>query len=152
VLAARAGQTSHHIHLEGDEHYAWADPTRVRQIIRCLISNAVRYGGDRIEIHIREVDGRARLAVLDNGDGIPAEHQDHVFEAFHRAHSRDGRPQAIGLGLYVARHLARLMGGDLIHRQGQGLTAFDLDLPAAADMTSPSTTYGLAANDLSVAD
>ncbi len=140
VLAARAGQTSHHIHIEGNEQYAWADPTRVRQIIRCLVSNAVRYGGERIEIHIRQVDGRARLAVIDNGDGIPVAHRDQVFEAFHRAHTRDGRPQAIGLGLYVARHLARLMGGDLIHRQSKSMTAFELDLPLPADAGGPSTT------------
>jgi signal transduction histidine kinase len=139
VLAARAGETSHRIHIEGDEVHAWADPTRVRQIIRCLISNALRYGGDRIEVHVRRVNDRARLAVLDNGDGIPAEHEGHVFEAFHRAHSRDGRPQAIGLGLYVARHLARLMDGDLIHRQGQGLTAFELDLPVPAGPAAEST-------------
>lgn len=149
VLAARAGQSHHHIHIEGGEHYAWADPTRVRQIIRCLVSNAVRYGGDRIEIHIRQVGDRARLAVLDNGDGIPVEHESQVFEAFHRAHTRDGRPQAIGLGLYVARHLARLMGGDLIHRQGQGLTAFELDLPAQAE---PAAGREGPHGNLSVAD
>jgi signal transduction histidine kinase len=141
VLAARAGQSGHQVYIEGEGHHAWADPTRVRQIIRCLVSNAVRYGGDRIEIHIRRVDDRARLAVLDNGDGVPAEHLGHVFDAFHRAHSRDGRPQAIGLGLYVARHLARLMGGELTHRQGQGLTAFELDLPTPAEPAAPSTAH-----------
>ncbi len=149
VLAARAEQTDHHIHIEGEELHAWADPSRVRQIIRCLVSNAVRYGGDRIEVHIRELEGRARLAVLDNGNGIPSEQQSQVFEAFHRAHTRDGRPQAIGLGLYVARHLARLMGGDLTYRQGQGLTVFELDLPVAVDHTARK---GVPGENLSVID
>jgi len=131
VVAARATQTPHTIHVDGDEVVAWADPTRVRQIIRCLLSNAIRYGGDRIDIRIREHNQRARLIVIDDGPGVPPEHQEHVFDAFHRAHNRDGLPQAMGLGLYVARHLARLMDGDLAHHRTNGHTRFELDLPIA---------------------
>jgi signal transduction histidine kinase len=129
VLAARAIQTPHTIHVDGNGVVAWADPTRVRQIIRCLLSNAIRYGGDAIEIHIGEHNHRATLAIVDNGPGVPLEHQQHVFEAFHRAHTRDGLPQAMGLGLYVARHLARLMDGDLTHHRTNGHTRFELRLP-----------------------
>jgi signal transduction histidine kinase len=134
VLNALVTKTTHRIGIDGTNVVAWADPARLRQIIRCLISNAIRYGGDRIEVRIRGDNHRATMAVIDNGSGVPAEDEQHVFEAFHRAHSRRGQPQAIGLGLYIASHLARAMGGDLTYHREHRLTTFELGLP-----TRPST-------------
>jgi signal transduction histidine kinase len=134
VLNALVTKTAHRIGVDGTNVVVWADPTRLRQIIRCLISNAIRYGGDRIEVRIRGGNHRATMAVIDNGSGVPAEDEQHVFEAFHRAHSRRGQPQAIGLGLYIARHIAKAMGGDLTYHREHRLTTFELDLP-----TRPST-------------
>jgi two-component sensor histidine kinase len=134
VLNAFVAKTAHRIGIDGTNVVAWADPTRLRQIIRCLISNAIRYGGDRIDVRIRGGNHRATMTVTDNGSGVPAEDEQHIFEAFHRAHSRRGQPQAIGLGLYIARHLATAMGGDLTYHREHRLTTFELDLP-----TRPST-------------
>ena len=132
VVAARGSRTPIHLDSEGSDVVAMADGARVRQIIRCLLSNAARYGGDRIEIKVGRSRGRATLTVSDDGPGVPAGHEGHIFEAFHRARDDDGKTQAVGLGLYVAYHLARLMGGNLSYQRPQGWTRFELELPDAA--------------------
>jgi signal transduction histidine kinase len=131
VVAARGSRTPIHIDSEGGDVVALADGARVRQIIRCLLSNAARYGGDRIEIKVGRSRGRATLTVSDDGPGVPAGHERHIFEAFHRARDDDGKTQAVGLGLYVAYHLSRLMGGNLSYQRPQGWTRFELELPDA---------------------
>lgn len=108
---------------------AWADPVRVRQIIRNLLTNAIRYGGDEIIVRA-EIDGlRAALIVSDDGDGVPAEAVDQIFQPYQRAHNARGTTESVGLGLAVARSLAQLMGGDLTYRRTDGRTEFVLALP-----------------------
>ena len=105
---------------------------RIRQIIRCLISNASRYGGEELRVRVRRTDDRAVLTVSDNGSGVPPGHERHIFEAFHRAKTDDGTTQAIGLGLFVSHHLAGLMDGSLSYYRERDWTTFELDLPAAS--------------------
>jgi signal transduction histidine kinase len=71
------------------------------------------------------------VIVSDDGPGIPPELRRRVFDAYYTASQDNGQPHSIGLGLTVARHLARLMGGDLTLRQDLGPAAFELTLPAA---------------------
>lgn len=108
-----------------------ADPARVRQILRNLLQNADRYGGDVVEVRCARRDGMVHVEVRDDGPGIPSDEWERVFEAYHRVHHADGQPGALGIGLSVARHLARLMGGDLTYRFEDGWSLFDLALPAA---------------------
>lgn len=136
VIGARASRTPLVVESERGDVLAVADGNRVRQIIRCLLSNAVRYGGDRIEVRIGRDRGRATLGVADDGSGVPPGHERNIFEAFHRAKSDDGKTQAIGLGLYVAHHLATLMDGDLGYDRRGGWTVFQLDLPDATNEQS----------------
>ena len=131
VVAARGSRTPLSIDPGGGDVVAVADGNRVRQIIRCLLSNAARYGGHHIEVRVGHNHGRATLTVADDGLGVPPGHERNIFEAFHRARNDDGRTQAIGLGLYVAHHLARLMGGDLTYDRRSGWTMFELELPDA---------------------
>jgi PAS domain S-box-containing protein len=106
---------------------AWSDPLRLRQIVRNLLSNAIRYGGNRVSIEIVTRAGHVAIRVIDDGGGIPPEERDAVFEAYHR--SQDvSMPGSIGLGLAVSRRLARLMGGDLTYRYEDG-SVFELTLP-----------------------
>jgi two-component system sensor histidine kinase BaeS len=91
-----------------------ADPSRLEQILRNLISNARRHTPDdgRIEIRARRDAGHVRIAVADTGCGIPAEHLPHVFDRFYRADpSRDRATGGAGLGLAIVRRLVEAHGG-----------------------------------------
>ena len=115
--------------VSGDSVRAVGDPARVRQIVRNLVSNAFRYGGDQIQISIGQVDSWARLEVRDNGPGIPEDQRDRIFEPYLRAHHAPGVTAAVGLGLAVSRKLGQLMGGDLTYRYQQEQSIFQLTLP-----------------------
>ena len=108
---------------------ARADAARFRQIIRVLLTNAFRYGGPNVAVDVSDLGPMVRVSVVDDGPGVPPQDVDHIFGLYHRAHEAVGQPQAIGLGLYVARHLARLMGGDIAHRREDGKTSFELTVP-----------------------
>jgi signal transduction histidine kinase len=114
--------------VNGDGH-ALGDPSRVRQIIRNLVTNAVRYGGDSIWINLSDDDAVARLAVIDNGVGVSAEDRERVFEPYWQAHRDPGQPSSLGLGLALSGDLARLMDGDLVYRREAAQTVFELTLP-----------------------
>src|SRR6185437_17013533 len=90
------------------------DPTRVRQILHNLISNALKFteAGGRIEIGIaREADG-VRITVADTGIGIAPEKLARLFQKFEQADaSTTRRYGGAGLGLSICRELAELMGG-----------------------------------------
>lgn len=118
------------VELTGDHGKCWADPSRTRQIVRNLLSNAVRYGGDRIQVEVRTGSEETFLAVRDNGSGLSEAEAERIFEPYQRAHDRPTEPGSIGLGLTVSRQLARLMGGDVVYRADQPGTVFELRLPA----------------------
>jgi signal transduction histidine kinase len=117
--------------IEMLEAPAWGDATRVRQIIRNLLTNALRYGGDRVRVSSGVSGGIARIGVADTGSGVPVQDRDRIFEPYQRAHDRPTQPGSVGLGLTVARQLARLMGGDLTYRYDGVESIFELSLPAA---------------------
>jgi PAS domain S-box-containing protein len=109
---------------------AFADPIRVRQILRNLLTNAERYGGEQIAIGTRREGDLALLEVKDDGAGIPERDRTEIFEPYRRAHHDVGQPLSVGLGLTVSRQLARLMGGDLAYEYANGWSRFTLSLPA----------------------
>ena len=119
---------------------AYADPYRVRQIVRNLLTNAVRYGGDEVSIKFHQSGDFATLQVVDNGPGVPADRQDAIFDAYFNLSDGRRHPESVGLGLAVARRLARLMDGDLTYRYQGGLSVFELRLPAI--MAQNPTTSG----------
>jgi PAS domain S-box-containing protein len=129
------------VELVGPSPRALADPARVRQIIRNLITNALRYGGDRIQARVEDTGSSVRLIVSDNGPGVPLEEQDLIFAPYHRAHTSKGLTASVGLGLTVSRRLAILMDGDLAYRHENRECIFQLDLPRVdpqASLTDPS--------------
>jgi signal transduction histidine kinase len=128
VVEQTAG-SAHHIVVSGDNAVVLADESRVRQILRNLISNAQRYGGHRIHVATRAADGYAHLRVSDNGDGIPESDQERIFAPYESAHDSGTQPGSLGLGLAISRSLARLMEGDLSYQRNDGWTTFDLALP-----------------------
>ncbi len=107
------------------------DPVRFRQIVRNLVTNAVRYGGEQILISSRRDGDRLVIAVSDNGLGIGSGASERIFEAYERAHEQPSQPASVGLGLAVARSLARAMGGDIEYSRVDGWTRFELSVPVA---------------------
>jgi signal transduction histidine kinase len=118
----------------GNPYRALGDPSRVRQILRNLITNACRYGGGTIEVRLTTDDKWVHVAVADNGAGVPEDDVDHIFDPYYRAHSNESQPAALGIGLSVARQLSRLMNGDLTYRRENDWTVFELELPVAREM------------------
>jgi signal transduction histidine kinase len=104
-----------------------ADPRRVRQILRNLLTNTQRYGGPHCRVVMGTLRDSVWLEVRDNGTGIPDDEAARIFEPYVTAGGRE----SVGLGLAVARQLARLMGGDLAHERSAAETVFRLRLPMA---------------------
>lgn len=116
------------IEVSGTAPSAWADPLRVRQILRNLLTNADRYGGPRAWVELSERDDSAVVRVCDSGVGLEPDDQHRIFEPYMSIHDRTGTPASVGLGLSVARQLARLMDGDVRVVPGDH-TIFELILP-----------------------
>ena len=121
------------------------DPTRVRQVVLNLLSNACKFTeGGRVSLAAarRNADGKdwVRFAVADTGIGMTPEQQAKVFEEFSQADSSTTRKYGgTGLGLAISRRLCRLMGGDieLTSEPGVGST-FTARLPATVDLAHAS--------------
>ncbi|MEX0757126.1 MAG: PAS domain-containing sensor histidine kinase [Acidimicrobiia bacterium] len=107
---------------------AYADPVRVRQIVRNLIANSHRAGASNITIRIDGGEDTTVLAVGDNGPGVPDHVRDAIFNAYVTGHHNEGIDR-LGLGLYVSKALATRMGGDLTYRRDEGQSWFTLELP-----------------------
>jgi signal transduction histidine kinase len=91
-----------------------ADPRRVQQIIRNLLENARKYGGDQVAVDAFTHGEQYVLVVTDNGTGVPDISVQKIFEHFEQLSKGDARSSSgIGLGLPIARRLARAMGGDV---------------------------------------
>jgi signal transduction histidine kinase len=111
----------------------YADTTRLRQILRNLLENAVRHGGQQITVDA--TCGGNQLTVVVADDGNLAESDiERIFEPYEQSDGliTEALP-GVGIGLFVSRLLARLMGGDLDCVRDEGWTKFRLTLPSAAD-------------------
>jgi signal transduction histidine kinase len=112
-----------------------SDPRRVRQILLNLLSNAIKFGrGNPIRVNIIRGDaGACTIEVRDEGEGIPPDDQERIFDEFvqlGKTQLQDGT----GLGLPISRRLAELLGGALTveSKVGEG-SVFRLTLPKNAE-------------------
>lgn len=108
------------------------DPTRLRQVLNNLISNAIKFtdeGG--VTLHIAREGTRLRLTVEDEGVGMSPDQQTRLFTPFGQADNTVARTHGgTGLGLALSRDLARLMGGDLTFESTMGRgSRFTLSIP-----------------------
>jgi len=118
---------------------ALGDPHRSIQVLRNLLRNAVAFGGAHITVVIAE-GSDAVVSVSDDGSGIPAGFENKIFQPYYTRKSTVGIPSAMGLGLSVARRLARVMGGDLTYERRDSSSVFTLTLPLAPDAAVPTTS------------
>jgi signal transduction histidine kinase len=113
------------------------DAERVKQILGNLVSNAIKYtpARGRIDVKVELREGGGRLAgksaiavsVCDTGHGIPPEKTEAIFQEFTRL--APGVAEGAGLGLAIARRIARLLGGDITVTSDEGGSVFVLWLP-----------------------
>ncbi len=113
------------------ETVVWADRIRLRQILRNLLTNARRYGGPDVRIVVKRHGDTAHIAVRDNGEALDLETSRSIFEAFERAHNVTGVTASVGLGLTIARQLARAMNGEIWYAHDGREAAFTLTLPVS---------------------
>ncbi len=141
LLAPLTGGGATGVVINGDESLTVrADPARLRQIIRNLLTNAIRYGGKRIEIRLSSQDGDGSIVVADDGTGIPPGEWEKVFESFTRAGGVRRHAESVGLGLPISRTLARMMKGDLTYRHDGEWSRFELTLPLT--QVQPTVDHG----------
>ncbi|HMP63786.1 MAG TPA: ATP-binding protein, partial [Phenylobacterium sp.] len=116
------------------------DPTRVRQILYNLVSNAVKFTARCwVKVRVEAVDATLRLIVTDTGPGIPAERQQALFDKFVQVDASTTRKfGGSGLGLAICRELVTLMGGtiEVKSKVGQGPT-LTVPLPLRPVDTAP---------------
>ena len=109
------------------------DGTKLKEILYNLIDNAMKYtqDGGRIQVALREAGENLIWQVADNGVGIPAEDQEHIFDRFYRVDkARSRETGGTGLGLSIVRQLAAMHGGTVTVESapGQG-SRFTVTLP-----------------------
>jgi PAS domain S-box-containing protein len=110
---------------------AIGDPLRTRLIVQNLIVNALQHGQPPIIIDIGEPGvEQVTLAVSDSGPGIPEVVRMSAFDRFSSSLPLGTQPAQLGLGLWVSKRLAVLMGGDLSYRYAGDSSVFELTLPA----------------------
>ncbi|HEV8516798.1 MAG TPA: PAS domain S-box protein [Candidatus Limnocylindrales bacterium] len=112
------------------------DPTYVEQVIRNLISNAAKYGGDggRVTIALDAEARDVRLRVLDEGPGFTSEEASQLFELFYRAPGTATKASGAGIGLFVCKRLIEEMGGRIWARpRPEGGAEFGFSLPVFSE-------------------
>ncbi|MBM3646504.1 MAG: HAMP domain-containing histidine kinase [Alphaproteobacteria bacterium] len=140
-LLALAAEEAAHYDLEaaGTPIIVLGDRLLLRRLIRNLLENAKRYGGDGpIGISVSDSGGDpggiARLEVVDHGPGIPAAERERIFEPFYRLAETGEAGRGSGLGLALVRQIAQRHGGSAVCLATEpGGSRFRVDLPAAND-------------------
>jgi signal transduction histidine kinase len=123
-------------------------PTRCRQLVQNLLSNAARHGGrPDITVEVAAIaheDGSVTVSVADDGVGVPPAERSRVFELFERGTTSGARGS--GIGLAMCRRIVEVTGGRIELASVPSGTRFEIELPAAAVVWSPpAQTPGTAA-------
>lgn len=130
-LQADADELGQEVQIHGNATSPYAArPLALQRCLRNLIDNAVKYGG-RATVDVNDSATGLQIIVADDGPGIPEQQLEQVFEPFFRLEpSRSRETGGVGLGLSIARDIARAHGGDLVlrNRASGGLEAV-LTLP-----------------------
>ena len=120
-----------------DDAVAIADPIRLTQVLDNLVTNAIRYGGPNVHVSAAREGAWIRLAVSDDGPGVPDELVDTLFDAYVRgatSHVVGGS----GLGMLIVHQLCRAMNGTVEYDATNG-ACFTATLPA---VPAPNVTLG----------
>ena len=137
MIADRKG-TIIKLHAPGDLPLVSADAGKVEQILHNLVSNAIKYSprDTRIDVTVARTHSGICVRVQDQGIGIEPDEIESIFEPYGKGQAPTDGEQSTGLGLAIARRMARAHGGDIIatSQPGRG-SAFLLRLPLAETPT-----------------
>jgi two-component system sensor histidine kinase KdpD len=135
VVGRLRGFTSHHqvaLDLEEDLPPVLLDYVEIDQVLSNLVENATKYApaGTSIVVRAGRADAEVRIAVADQGSGVPARNVPHLFDPFYRIEQGQPVAKGLGLGLAVAKGLVEAHGGRIWveSRPGGGAT-FTFTLP-----------------------
>ncbi len=129
ALASLPGDSRSRVACRNLDCEVYADSTRLRQILRNLLENAVKYGGPDITIHSDVVGGQVVVTVGDNGISLAESDRLRIFEPYEQSSDEGSQaPSGVGIGLFVSRLLAQLMNGELECVSADGRTEFRLTL------------------------
>jgi signal transduction histidine kinase len=132
VATAAVGQDEVRVRAEvGSVPRIRADRQRLQQVLQNLVDNAVKYSPAHADVTVsaRTENGVVRIAVRDEGPGIPREDQRLIFEKFGRSTAGAAKP-GTGLGLFIARSIAEAHGGTLaVDSEPDRGSVFTLELP-----------------------
>lgn len=142
--------------LEGAQgkEYVLADRNSVIKMLNNLFSNAVRYSDSKIKVRLEVNDDETRIVFVNDGDTIPPESQDKIFDAFYQMKQNANATSSSGIGLYLARSLAELNDGSLKYSIEDGLNAFALTLKTLKRATAEAidNTEIIASDELEMGD
>ncbi len=113
------------------------DPVLFEQVLFNLLDNAAKYApaGTAVRLKAERCDARLRIALSDEGAGIPDSDLERVFDKFYRARAADRKRAGTGLGLPICRGFLEAMGGTIIARNAgpKGGAVFTIEFPIPAD-------------------
>jgi EAL domain-containing protein (putative c-di-GMP-specific phosphodiesterase class I)/anti-sigma regulatory factor (Ser/Thr protein kinase) len=118
-----------------------ADAIWLGHAVRNLLRTAAASGGEEIEVSIESIDNRVKVVVTDDGAAIPSEENDRIAEPYYSFSEVNGLAPSLGLGLAVARRIARASGGDLHYQRLEGRNEFELKLPGHKSQVLPRDTF-----------
>jgi two-component system phosphate regulon sensor histidine kinase PhoR len=133
ILSQEADEAKIQMHLEGENAVVYGIPQLLQGIIYNLCDNAIKYNreGGSVTVSVKNEEHQVQLSVVDTGIGIPAEHQERIFERFYRvdkSHSKE--IGGTGLGLSIVKHAARLHDASIkVHSVVDGGTTIVVSFP-----------------------
>lgn len=134
--------------VQRDSLMVRADPTKLVEVLRNLIGNAVKFTDrGKVTVEVSEVEPNVVVRIRDTGIGIKPDDQLHLFEKFYQASNQGkGKPSGTGLGLYICKWIIEKMGGALWLEQsapGEG-SVFMFTLPSASPANQQTATPEIA--------
>lgn len=142
LSAAERSRRAHDVDI-GGVGTVWCelDHQRVQQVVRNLVENAFKYAppGSTVTVATRRTDDGVALTVADQGDGIPEEQQQELFEPFRRGQNAEST-QGVGLGLYVVNRIVSACSGSVGVHSEPGRTEFEVRLPCATEPVGTDLT------------
>jgi signal transduction histidine kinase len=116
------------------------DPSKLQIVLRNLIHNALKFthhGMVSVSVTAQPARQQMTFVVQDSGVGIKSENLSEIFEMFRQAHGGDAAPGGVGLGLYIVKRLAAVLGAEIevSSAPGRGAT-FRIHLPLAGPLAA----------------
>ena len=138
-VALYAAQSERHrleLDAPGDRLVVEGDPNRLAQVVGNLLSNAIKFSpdGGRVLVSAERENGTARVAVSDEGVGIPPAHRSQLFTKFFRGDAASRGIAGSGLGLALARAIVEAHGGRIAYTTDETSgSTFSIELPTEGD-------------------